>query len=147
MVEKGLLQRFIINKTTFITLPHTTPAGMTAQGNPDLTSGNDPETEVPELVRFLAPFDPLIWDRDRFEQFWGWQYRFEAYTPPAKRIRGFYAMPILWRDDIIGWVNAKVDKGTLHTELGYIKAAPHDSTYKRELEAELERLRTFLNIS
>ena len=41
--------------------------------------------EIDERVRFLAPFDPLVWDRRRFEHFWGWEYRFEAYTPPAKR--------------------------------------------------------------
>src|SRR5262249_35503981 len=47
----------------------------------------------PPSVRFLAPFDPLVWDRTRFEHFWNWPYRFEAYTPPAKRIRGYYALP------------------------------------------------------
>jgi uncharacterized protein YcaQ len=36
-------------------------------------------------VRFLAPFDPIVWDRRRFELFWGWPYRFEAYTPPRTR--------------------------------------------------------------
>ena len=36
------------------------------------------------IVRFLAPFDPVVWDRYRFEHLWGWAYRFEAYTPPAK---------------------------------------------------------------
>jgi uncharacterized protein YcaQ len=36
-------------------------------------------------VRFLAPFDPLVWDRARFAHFWGWCYRFEAYTPAQKR--------------------------------------------------------------
>ena len=50
---------------------------------------------VPRRVRFLAPFDPLVWDRRRFEHFWGWAYRFEAYTPAAKRVRGYYAMPLL----------------------------------------------------
>ncbi len=36
---------------------------------------------VPDTVRLLTPFDPVVWDRDRFEMFWGWQYRFEAYVP------------------------------------------------------------------
>jgi len=45
---------------------------------------------------FLAPFDPVVWDRLRFEHLWGWPYRFEAYyTPSAKRVRGYYAMPLL----------------------------------------------------
>lgn len=53
-------------------------------------------------VNFLAPFDPLVWDRRRFEHLWGWSYRFEAYTPPAKRVRGYYAMPLLWGERVIG---------------------------------------------
>ena len=49
-----------------------------------------------EAVRLLAPFDPLVWDRRRFEHLWGWAYRFEAYTPAPKRVRGYYALPLLW---------------------------------------------------
>lgn len=56
-------------------------------------------------VRLLAPFDPLVHDRPRFELFWGWAYRFEAYTPTAKRKLGYYALPLLWRDRVIGWGN------------------------------------------
>jgi uncharacterized protein len=46
---------------------------------------------APDTVRLLAPFDPLVWDRRRFELLWGWAYRFEAYTPSPKRVRGYYA--------------------------------------------------------
>jgi len=53
---------------------------------------------VGDVVRLLAPFDPVVWDRRRFEMFWAWAYRFEAYTPAAKRVRGYYALPLLWRD-------------------------------------------------
>ena len=42
------------------------------------------ETDA-EMVRLLAPFDPVVWDRRRFELLWGWAYRFEAYTPVKKR--------------------------------------------------------------
>ena len=41
--------------------------------------------EPDDTVRLLAPFDPVVWDRRRFELFWGWAYRFEAYTPASKR--------------------------------------------------------------
>ena len=58
-----------------------------------------------ERVRFLAPFDPVVWDRRRFELFWGWAYRFEAYTPVRKRKLGYYALPLLWRDEVLGWAN------------------------------------------
>jgi uncharacterized protein YcaQ len=40
-------------------------------------------------VRLLTPFDPIVWDRRRFERFWGWAYRFEAYTPPDRRKLGY----------------------------------------------------------
>ena len=50
---------------------------------------------VQDTVRLLTPFDPVVWDRDRFEMFWGWQYRFEAYVPAAKRRLGYYALPML----------------------------------------------------
>ena len=56
-------------------------------------------------MRLLAPFDPVVWDRRRFELFWGWAYRFEAYTPAPKRKLGYYALPLLWRDRVIGWGN------------------------------------------
>ena len=51
----------------------------------------------PERARLLAPFDPVVWDRRRFELLWGWAYKFEAYTPAAKRTMGHYALPLLLR--------------------------------------------------
>lgn len=102
--------------------------------------------EAPPSVRFLAPFDPLVWDRRRFEHFWGWAYRFEAYTPRAKRQRGYYAMPVLWRDRMIGWVNVKVQQGILDYEIGYIDQKPTDSAFPGELEREVGRLESFLQL-
>ena len=102
--------------------------------------------EVPRHVRFLAPFDPLVWDRRRFEHFWQWPYRFEAYTPPSKRIRGYYAMPLLWGDQIIGWANTIVTKQKLRVELGFVERCPTDHNFHTEIEAEIARLKTFLNL-
>jgi uncharacterized protein len=59
-------------------------------------------------VRLLAPFDPVVWDRRRFEIFWNWAYRFEAYTPAPKRKLGYYALPLLWHERVIGWGNVSV---------------------------------------
>ncbi len=64
-------------------------------------------------VRLLAPFDPVVWDRRRFEMLWGWAYRFEAYTPPQKRVRGYYALPLLWREQVLGWANVSASEGEL----------------------------------
>jgi hypothetical protein len=79
----------------------------------------DPGREPPpDRVRLLAPFDPLVWDRRRFELFWEWPYRFEAYTPVKKRKLGYYALPLAWRDRVIGWANASMKDGALDVQFG-----------------------------
>ena len=104
--------------------------------------------DAPEdTVRLLAPFDPVVRDRERFELFWGWEYRFEAYTPVKKRTRGYYAQPLLWRDRVIGWGNLSLNDGDLISDIGYIESPPRDRAFKRELEAELDRMRVFVNVS
>jgi uncharacterized protein YcaQ len=102
----------------------------------------------PGLVRILAPFDPLVWDRRRFEHFWGWTYRFEAYTPASKRKLGYYAMPLLWSEDVIGWVNIARSDGTgLSVETGFVGNKPDCRAFEKEFEAEIERLRGFLRVT
>jgi uncharacterized protein YcaQ len=106
------------------------------------------EAAPPDLVRLLAPFDPVVHDRARFERLWSWTYRFEAYTPAAQRKRGYYALPLLWRDRVIGWGNVSVKDGALVSEIGYVDARPpRDRAFKRELEAELDRMRAFLGLA
>ena len=103
------------------------------------------DSDVDDEVRLLAPFDPIVWDRRRFEQFWGWAYRFEAYTPVAKRTLGYYALPMLWRDRVVGWGNVSVVEGALRAEVGYVDGrAPAARGFARALDAELDRLRLFL---
>ncbi len=100
-----------------------------------------------DTVRLLAPFDPVVWDRRRFELFWGWAYRFEAYTSASKRKLGYYALPLLWRDHVIGWGNLAVKDVSLAADFGYAAGrALRDRAFKRELEAELERMRSFLQL-
>jgi uncharacterized protein len=102
--------------------------------------------QAPRRVRFLAPFDPLVWDRRRFEHFWGWSYRFEAYTPAARRLRGYYAMPMLWDERVIGWANVGARKGVLDASVGFAGEKPNDSDFHQGLEEEIARLETFLNL-
>ncbi|HET9943005.1 MAG TPA: crosslink repair DNA glycosylase YcaQ family protein [Terriglobia bacterium] len=102
--------------------------------------------ESPNQVRFLAPFDPLVWDRRRFEHFWGWSYRFEAYTPLAKRVRGYYAMPLLWRDNVIGWTNVGLRDGHVSVEPGFVGKRPSEPAFRREFEREVESLKAFLGL-
>ena len=98
-------------------------------------------------VRLLTPFDPVVWDRERFELFWGWLYRFEAYVPAAKRERGYYALPLLYGDRVIGWGNLRVEDRQLKSEFGYAAHQPRDRVFKRELDAELEHIKAFLAIA
>ena len=76
-----------------------------------------------------------------------WAYRFEAYTPAPKRKLGYYAMPLLWRDEVIGWGNLSLEKGQLSAAFGYVSGqAPRDKLYKRELSNELEKVEIFLKL-
>lgn len=102
---------------------------------------------VDDEVRLLAPFDPIVWDRLRFELFWGWAYRFEAYTPAAKRVRGYYALPLLWRGQVVGWGNLSAKDSALSAELGYVAGqSPRDAAFDTALEVELSRMRDFLSL-
>ncbi|MFM7331296.1 MAG: DNA glycosylase AlkZ-like family protein [Brachymonas sp.] len=99
-----------------------------------------------DQVRLLAPFDPMVWDRRRFELLWGWAYRFEAYTPAAKRIRGHYALPLLWRDSVIGWANLSVKDRELIPDVGFVKSAPKGKAFRMALDEELQRMTVFLGL-
>lgn len=100
---------------------------------------------VDDRVRLLAPFDPVVWDRYRFEQLWGWRYRFEAYTPVAKRKLGYYALPLLWQDCVIGWATLCVADGSLTADAGYSNGRPPRSrAFRRAFEAEVEAIGAFL---
>jgi uncharacterized protein YcaQ len=72
-----------------------------------------PEAEdgpIPERVTFLSPFDRLIHDRDRLEGLWGFRYRLEMYVPAAKREYGYYVLPILHADRMVGRIEPVFDR-------------------------------------
>jgi uncharacterized protein YcaQ len=100
--------------------------------------------EARRKLRFLAPFDPIVWDRRRFAHVFGWEYRFEAYTPEAKRKLGYYAMPLLYADKVIGWVNLRLSDGKLEAEPGFVGSAPRGHDFRRAYEAEMARMEAFL---
>ena len=100
-----------------------------------------------DKVRLLTPFDPVVWDRRRFEHFWSWSYRFEAYTPAPKRKLGYYALPLLWQDKVIGWANASASDGALVVSLGYVAGkAPSGAAFRSCLGDEVDRMRSFLGL-
>lgn len=102
---------------------------------------------APERAWLLTPFDPLVWDRRRFERFWNWAYRFEAYTPAHKRQLGHYALPLLWRERVVGWANVAVRNGRLQPEVGFAGPRLAEPAFVAAVDDELQRLHTFLGLA
>lgn len=67
-------------------------------------------TAEPRHTRLLAPLDPLIYDRRVTLALWDYDYTWEVYTPPAKRVRGYYALPVLSGLELVGHVDPKADR-------------------------------------
>lgn len=101
---------------------------------------------VEDTLRFLTPFDPVVWDRRRFQLFWGWEYKLEAYVPAHKRRMGHYAMPMLWGQKMLGWANLKVVDGQLQHKLGFVSARPRGRTFQRALDKALQQMHEFLDL-
>jgi uncharacterized protein YcaQ len=101
---------------------------------------------VDESLRFLTPFDPVVWDRRRFEAFWEWEFKFEAYLPAHQRRMGHYAMPMLWGERMLGWANLKVVDGRLRHELGFVGRRPSEPAFRRALDDALDRMTAFLKL-
>ena len=59
---------------------------------------------------FLSPFDPIVWDRARAKDMFGFDYRIETYTPEAKRRYGYFSLPILHRSELVGRLDAKAHR-------------------------------------
>ena len=99
-----------------------------------------------DRLRFLAPFDPVVWDRRRFQLFWGWEYKLEAYVPAHQRRMGHYALPMLWGEHVLGWANLKVVNGELQHELGFAGPRPRGRQFRLALDEALQQMQDFLRL-
>jgi len=99
-----------------------------------------------DRTTLLSPFDSLIINRPRTELLFGMRYRMEIYVPKHLRVRGFWAMPILHGDQLIGTVDPKVDRERGRLEVITFRLerdAPRDRSTRRAIEAAVEDLATF----
>ncbi|MBO7742730.1 YcaQ family DNA glycosylase [Paenibacillus sp. MWE-103] len=89
-------------------------------------------------VRFLPPLDNLLWSRKRLEDLFGFAYRWEIYTPAVKRTYGYYAMPILAGDRLIGRMDPRLDAKRKHLTVELLHIEP-EIRYTAKLRRNVER--------
>ena len=94
------------------TLEPVTVAGWETAGRPAV-AWRHRDAALPrrlDATALLTPFDPVVWFRDRAERLFGFEYRIEIYTPAHKRRYGYYSLPVLVGDDVVGRVDLKSDR-------------------------------------
>ena len=68
------------------------------------------EADTKARLEFLAPLDPMLWDRKLIEAIWGYQYSWEIYTPAEKRRYGYYVLPMIYGEELAGRIEAAADR-------------------------------------
>ncbi len=97
---------------------------------------------VADHTTLLSPFDPLVWDRERASSMFGFDYRIECYTPEAKRVHGYFVLPILHRGQLIGRCDAKAHRseGVFEIKALYLEpGAKLDDSAVEDLAAAIQR--------
>ena len=110
-----------------------------------------PEAEAPRrgsAAALLCPFDSLIWDRGRTERLFGFRYRVEIYTPAARRVWGYYVLPFLVGDRLVGRVDLRADRerGILAAPGVYVEPGQDAAGVARALAVELRVMGRWLGL-
>jgi uncharacterized protein YcaQ len=124
---------------------------VTIEGDEKSTYWARPETlaieagELPALTHILSPFDPLIIQRNRLKQLFGYEHRFEAYVPKEKRVFGYFGLPVLVGDEIVAVLDLKADRQQreLLIQQWTWVGSGSPRAHKRAIEEELGRFERF----
>ena len=124
------------------------PLYMLAEDMPLMKAVCDDAIDLKERLEFLAPLDPMLWDRKLIEAVWDYKYSWEIYTPADKRKYGYYVLPMVYGQNLIGRIEAAADRktGILDVRnIWYEDGVRKTKKLANALERSIKRLARFNN--